>query len=271
MCGYPCQNASGGVNMVREQWYPSHWRRAVAPVAVIALVALLCTGCASPLGMVAPVPVAARPLAQPHLARAQQPTYVAIGASDAFGIGTDDPKTQSWPVVLAGQLGTGIHLVNLGIPGATADLAVRDELPIAEDVQPAVITVWLGVNDFDQNVPLADFTRQLQSLLTTLKQTTVARLYVGNLPDLASLPRYAHTDAVTLREHVQAWNSAIATVCEQLGVAQVDIFSTNDLVRHPEYIAGDGFHPSTAGAQRLAAIFLNAILAGGPLTLEAAR
>lgn len=239
--------------------------RRASILAVIGLAVVICTGCAVPSGMVASPPIAAHPLAQTHLASTQQPTYVAIGASDAFGIGTDDPKTQSWPVVLTSALGTGVHLVNLGIPGATADLAIKDELPIAEAVNPVVITVWLGVNDFDQNVSLPDFTHQLQTLLLALKQTTVARIYVGNLPDLASLPRYAHADAIALRERVQTWNNAIATICGQESVTQVDFFATNDLIRHPEYIAKDGFHPSTVGAQRLAAIFANAILAGGPL------
>ncbi|MBV9615361.1 MAG: hypothetical protein JO031_07895, partial [Ktedonobacteraceae bacterium] len=39
----------------------------------------------------------------------QQPaaklTYVAIGASDTFGIGADDPQTQNWPFDLSTLLG----------------------------------------------------------------------------------------------------------------------------------------------------------------------
>src|ERR1700736_5073928 len=38
-------------------------------------------------------------------------TYVAIGASDTFGIGADDPQTESWPVDLAAKFGSDIRLV----------------------------------------------------------------------------------------------------------------------------------------------------------------
>src|SRR5579859_444764 len=39
-------------------------------------------------------------------------TYVAVGASDAFGVGTEDPDRQSWPTQLAARLGDHVHLIN---------------------------------------------------------------------------------------------------------------------------------------------------------------
>src|SRR5258706_568522 len=51
-------------------------------------------------------------------------TYVALGASDAYGIGTDDPQDENWPTVLALQLGADTHLVNLGVPGTTLKQAL---------------------------------------------------------------------------------------------------------------------------------------------------
>src|SRR5579884_1409584 len=75
-------------------------------------------------------------------------TYVAIGASDSFGIGTDDPADESWPTDLADELGPSVHLVNLGIPGEQVGDALQNELPVALDERPDVVTLWLGVNDF---------------------------------------------------------------------------------------------------------------------------
>ena len=53
-----------------------------------------------------------------HLVIQQAPnahlSYVALGASDAWGTGAQDPDEQNWPHDLAGQLGAGTHLVNLG-------------------------------------------------------------------------------------------------------------------------------------------------------------
>ena len=52
-------------------------------------------------------------------------TYVAVGASDAFGVGTGDPSHDNWPTVLSHDLGGSVHLVNLGIPGITVEGARR--------------------------------------------------------------------------------------------------------------------------------------------------
>lgn len=187
-------------------------------------------------------------------------TYVAIGASDAFGVGTDDPDRQSWPTQLAARLGDHVHLLNLGIPGETAEQARLDELPIALDAQPDVVTVWLGVNDFSDGVPLATYTKQLGSLLSTLRSGTHGDILVGNLPDLTLLPRYFGYAADRLRADIRRWNAAIAELCTQNRVTLVDIFGGwSELAQHPEYVSSDGFHPSMLGAQRLADLFASAL------------
>ena len=48
-------------------------------------------------------------------------TLVVLGASDAYGVGTNDPDRDNWPTSLARQLHGQIHLVNLGVPGATLE------------------------------------------------------------------------------------------------------------------------------------------------------
>jgi lysophospholipase L1-like esterase len=56
------------------------------------------------------------------------------------------------------------------------------------------------------------------------------------------------------------WNAAIAAACAREGATLVDLYSDwRELRAHPEYISGDGLHPSTLGAQRLAEIFRQAI------------
>lgn len=183
-------------------------------------------------------------------------TYVAIGASDAFGVGTDDPASESWPTQLADELGPGVHLVNLGIPGEQISDTLANELPVALDERPDVITVWLGVNDFVAHVAPGDFARQLEALLATLRQRTHARIAVGNLPDLTLLPAFANQDPYALRAQVQLWNADVAAVCARQGVALVDLYSGwAELANHPEYISSDGFHPSALGARRLADLF----------------
>lgn len=191
-------------------------------------------------------------------------TLVVLGASDAFGVGTDDPDRLNWPSDLTGEIGPNVHLVNLGIPGATLAQATRDELPIGLSVHPDIVTVWLAVNDFASGVDVTTYGEQLAGLLASLRQNTHAAIYVANLPDLSLVPYFNGQDLATLRAQVQAWNDAIAAVCAHEGAHLVDLASGwKDLADHPEYISGDGLHPSTIGAQRIADAFAAVIRQSG--------
>jgi lysophospholipase L1-like esterase len=195
---------------------------------------------------------------------AQGRTLVVLGASDAYGVGTYDPDRDSWPTSLARQLHGQTHLVNLGVPGITLGRAATQELPIALDARPEVVVMWLAVNDFADGVTLATYSAQLRSALSTLRAQTSARVYVANLPDLTAIPylarNLAHGDPQALSARVADWNAAIAAACAQEGATLVDLYGAwQELRAHPEYISGDGLHPSTLGAERLAEIFRQAI------------
>jgi lysophospholipase L1-like esterase len=229
---------------------------------LVALMAAACliAGCATPFG-VAP---SGRATATARTGSVTGVTYVALGASDAYGIGTDDPDRLNWPAVLAGELSVPVHLVNLGIPGATVADALRAELPVALDAHPAVITIWLAVNDLANGSDLPTYTQQLTTLIEALRRGTSARIFVGNLPDLALLPYFAAYDPAALGAQVRAWNAAILSVCRGEGAHLVDLNAGwQDLAQHPEYISADGLHPSTDGAARIADTFAAAIRAAG--------
>jgi lysophospholipase L1-like esterase len=191
---------------------------------------------------------------------AQGRTLVVLGASDAYGVGTSDPDRDNWPTSLSRQLRGQIHLVNLGVPGITLGRAATQEMPIALDARPDVVVMWLAVNDFAANVSLGAYSAQLRSTIHTLRTQTSARVYVANLPDLTAIPYLARGDQQALAARVADWNVAIAAACAREGATLVDLFSDwQELRAHPEYLSGDGLHPSTLGAQRLAEIFRQAI------------
>ncbi len=219
-------------------------------------VILLClSGCNTFPGGQATVPTST------HLTVQQAPkarlTYVAIGASDTFGFGTDDPQTQSWPSDLAGKLGGGVHLVNLGIPGVHAHEALNVELPVALDSHPDLITVWLAVNDLADNVPLDSYTRDLDLTLTRLQAAAPhARIVVANVPDITYLPRFQSDDSQALHARIASYNTTIATLVKRHHVLLVDLYVRwQELANHPEYISGDGFHPNAIGYNAIASIF----------------
>lgn len=187
--------------------------------------------------------------------------YVAIGASDSYGVGAFDPQTQSWPAVLARLLPHGTRFVNLGVPAILLSRAVQIELPVALDAHPGLVTLFLGVNDLAAGVALSRYRHDLAVLLAALRRHTATRVLVGNLPDLALVPALAGHPG--LAAAVATWNAAIAAEARAHGATLVDLFARwRDLAQHPEYIGPDGLHPSVEGYRQLAMLFWQAYLHG---------
>src|SRR5438552_11940360 len=136
-------------------------------------------------------------------------TYVALGASDAVGVGARDPTTEGWVPRLGATLGPNVRVVNLGVSGSTLSQALAEQLAPALDAQPDVVTVWLAVNDLNARVPLERYSGDLDTLLSQLS-TTHARVLVGNVPDLGRLAVYRGVDPAPLQAEVDRWNQVIA-------------------------------------------------------------
>lgn len=192
-------------------------------------------------------------------------TYVAIGASDAVGVGARDPERESYVNRLAERLPPGSSVANLGVSGSRLDQAIQQQLPVAEGLRPDLVTVWLAVNDLNAMVPLERYTAELDALLGGLDETG-ATVLVGNVPDLALLPAYKSVDPKVLEAGVAAWDEAIAATVRKHGDVLVDLRAlSREQAEHPEYVGADGFHPSTQGHMRLAELFLQALQANGGL------
>jgi acyl-CoA thioesterase I len=213
-------------------------RLARLSTGLLGLVALFASA-----GCVAPAQ-AARPL-----------TYVAIGASDAVGVGAQNPDTDGWVPQFGARLGPNVRVVNLGVSGSTLGQALQEQVGPALDAQPDVVTVWLAVNDLNARVPLEQYSANLDSMLGQL-EATHARVLVGNVPDLGRLAAYRGVDPTLLDFEVAAWNAAIADSTARHGALLVDLYSQwQEIAQHPEYLSADGFHPSTEGYTALADVF----------------
>jgi lysophospholipase L1-like esterase len=181
--------------------------------------------------------------------------YVAIGASDTFGLGADDPRTENWAADLARELGPGTRLINLGIPGITLHQALNLELPVALDTRPNLITIWLAVNDIGNYVTPGSYAHDLEILLNRLQTADPhARIAIANVPDLHLLPYFEERyDYGYIASQIQAYNAIIASAASRHHLLLIDLYSQRQtLSEHPEYISDDGFHPSTIGYQQIA-------------------
>lgn len=190
-------------------------------------------------------------------------TYVALGASDAVGIGSNIPGSQGYVPLIAAHLPRGSHLINLGISGIHLHEALTEELPLALTTSPNLITIWLVANDFVGGVTYNDYMHDLNTLLQQLHTSTHSRVVMADLPDLTRLPAFAN-ETPAQKSHmlnaIQEWNTGIAQLAKRYGVVLVDLFSQGSLLTaHPEYISIDGFHPSPSGYVQLANYFWQAI------------
>src|SRR6266540_3306165 len=188
--------------------YPAVRAALAALLALLATMALACT---------------AEEGARPKESAA--PLYVAIGASDSVGTGARNPATEGWVAQLHQKMPAGTRLANLGIGGLQTQQAIDQALPVALDLQPSIVTVWLAVNDYAAGVPLAAYRADLDTLLGALAQGTRARVYVANVPDLTLLPVFRDRPPDALRADVALWNAAIAEAAAAHGATLIDLFT----------------------------------------------
>ncbi len=198
--------------------------------------------------------------------------YVALGASDAVGIGAT-PLTNGYVYKIQDGLedkDNDVYLLNLGWPGADIG-KIKDIVEdlvidiIADKVgDPDLITLWTGSNDVVAGDDPDDFRFDLEDILSQLSKNTSAFIVIANIPKLYDLPRFKdEPDKDVTTERIDDFNKAIKDAIEQdpdikVKVSIVDLFAeeiSEDLV-----FDLDGFHPNNEGYQRIAELFLEIIL-----------
>ena len=245
------------------------------PVVAVITLALASCGTAAP----APVAKTATPVPTPSptlFITTTAPTciptpapaafrYVAIGASDTVGVGSSDPANGSWPARVAARLPAPASYTNLGVSGSIASQAVREQLPTALSLKPQLVTIWLAVNDLNASVTAADYGTALRAVVGPLVQSTDARIFVGSVPDLRTVPAYAGQDQAALLARINAYNAAIATIAASFKdrVVVVDLFAGSAALTSTITVSADGFHPSDDGYKLIADRFLAAIAKSG--------
>jgi acyl-CoA thioesterase I len=182
-------------------------------------------------------------------------TYVALGASDATGVGVEDAARDNWVAVLGRRLPQPAKVVNLGIPGIRLHEALEVELPPALDARPDLVTVWLVVNDILSGVPLERYRAGLDRLLGELRAGTGAEVAVGNVPNAPEQSAYLGIPPAVRPSLTASWNEAIDQAAAAHGAILVDLYRLWPVLEHPEYVGPDGLHPTVAGYRALAETF----------------
>ncbi|MGH9150431.1 MAG: SGNH/GDSL hydrolase family protein [Acidimicrobiales bacterium] len=199
------------------------------------------------------------------------PLYVAVGASDSAGVGSDVRLRDAWPqVFFRSSLPREMTFVNLAVEGSTVADALQRQMAEAVRLEPGLVTVWLNVNDIIRGVTAAAYEAQLGQLVTRLRRDGATRVLVGNVPPLDLLAAYETLAASrggpprsTVDAVIDAYNQATARVARDAGAVLVDLHAAGLAARaagtEAGLVAADGFHPSNEGHRRIAAIFGEAL------------
>lgn len=188
--------------------------------------------------------------------------YMALGASDATGVGAL-PLTDGYVYLIDRELERrmpGVFLINLGVPGARIDL-IKEQVRLAKQLgtKANLVTLWTGANDLIHGDDPRIFQEDLRFLLHTVRDSISKNIVVANLPDLTQLPRFRQTPnpSVTI-DRVKAFNRVIEQEASSVDAALVNLFAQP--VRDELIFDVDGFHPNDAGHRALAKLFLEVIL-----------
>ena len=180
-------------------------------------------------------------------------SYLALG--DSYTIGEGVAESDRWPAQLTARLRQSG--VALGDPDVIAKTGwTTDELDAAITEQSpdphAFVSLLVGVNDQYRGGAVDAYRARSAALLDraiALAGGQTDRVLVLAIPDWGVTPFGAASgrDAMVIASELDAFNDAARTLCEQRGVAFVDIAPDyRQHAREPGMLTDDGLHPSAA-------------------------
>jgi lysophospholipase L1-like esterase len=190
--------------------------------------------------------------------------YLALG--DSFTIGTGVGSDRAFPAVLASRWaarGIQCDLTNPSVNGYATDDLIRDELPLARVVRPALVTVLIGANDIVRGSSERRYRAQLARIHAALADAGVVASAIHALPqpDWSLSPAGAtYGDPAEIARRIERFNAIARDEAERAGGRYVDIFPLMRDQARRSMLAPDGLHPSAEAHEQWATAL------DGPLT-----
>jgi len=175
--------------------------------------------------------------------------YVALG--DSYTICTGVQRDDRWPDRLVATLGPAeptLELVaNLAVNGYTTDDLIRYELPALDELEPAFVSVQIGVNDVVRGRSPGSYITNVRTILDDVsRRVGPGRIVTVAVPDYTVTPAGAdYGDPRRRHDGIVAVNQAMAREAADRGIAFVDIFDVSRQAKEDAtLVANDGLHPS---------------------------
>ena len=176
--------------------------------------------------------------------------FVALG--DSYTICEGAQIEESWPYLLTQHLkewGVDIELVaNPSVTGWTTQQLIDNELPIFDAAYANFVTLLIGVNDWVQEVSIADFEARFLHIVNYVldKLENKRNLVLITIPDFGVTPNGAnYGKGRVIADGIASFNAIIAHHSQRLNLPLVDIFpTTQQMLGQPDLVSLDGLHPS---------------------------
>jgi lysophospholipase L1-like esterase len=142
-------------------------------------------------------------------------TVLALGGSATEGDGVGDRLRDAWPyLVFEHAFPRSTVFVNGALDDATLQHALTAQAPLADELKPAVIEVWLGADDVTDRTPPSIFRTELHELLARLHASGAPRILVADLPSALGevAPYNAAVHAEVAAAHVELVSLAHAAI-----------------------------------------------------------
>ena len=160
---------------------------------------------------------------------AKPTTLLTIGGSATEGDGVPDRFRDAWPYLLFDEaFPVSTSLVNAALDDATVANAEVDQLPLAREVKPQVVAVWLGIDDLAQHTPIDQFSSGLHTLIEELRANGAQRILVADLPRVFGVGAAAYDTAT--RSVVQSTNATFV----ELENAAISLRPSRGLADQPD-------------------------------------
>lgn len=184
---------------------------------------------------------------------AQTIRYLPLGDSYTAGVGL--PDAENYPHQLINRLeeNSGQRLQLVGEPavgGYTTQDLIDHELSDVSAHQPDLISIEIGTNDLEHNVPTETFQQHLNYILDTIQwQDPNAHILLMTIPDFSLTPRATTFGTPSeLHAKVKIINEVIEQTAQHYSLPVVDIYSVSQAVAHdPSLLYADNYHPSAKG------------------------
>lgn len=181
--------------------------------------------------------------------------YFALGDSLTRGVGTIY-NTEAYPYLVADYLAKNkkLEYINLAVPGSTTADLINNQLPKIIKIDPAYVSVMIGINDVLTVESSDEFRSHYTYILDCLTHQKMGRVIVINIPYLSSskiiLPPYNFL----IDWRTQQFNRIIETLVQQrqqggANIIYIDLYqkSKSEFSSDFSLYSDDKFHPSAKG------------------------